>query len=136
MKKFRVTVNGEVYEVEIEEVGGSADSPTQLGAPVPPRTPEAAPLVSASAPIIVPGARNASSLSLGDAGTVTSPMPGMINDVKVKTGDQVKPGDVLIVLEAMKMENLIKADIAGTVKEVRVVKGQAVNGGDPLAVIA
>jgi len=136
VKKFRVKVNGEIYEVEVEEIGRPANTPAQVAAPVPPRNPDAAPLVSVPAPQLVSGPRNAFSLSLGDAGTVTSPMPGMINDIKVKTGDSVKPGDVLIVLEAMKMENLIKADIAGTVKEVRVAKGQAVNGGDPLVVIS
>jgi len=136
VKKFRVKVNGEIYEVEVEEIGGPAYTPAQAAAPLPPRNPDAAPLVSAPAPQPVSGARNVFSLSLGDAGTVTSPMPGMINDIKVKIGDQVEPGDVLIVLEAMKMENLIKADIAGTVKDIRVAKGQAVNSGDPLVVIS
>lgn len=135
MKKFRVIVNGEVFEVEVEEIGGSTGALVQVPAPMPPRTPEAAPLVATPAPKLG-GAGTGLSLSLGDAGTVTSPMPGVINDIKVRPGDQIKSGDVLIVLEAMKMENLIKADIAGTVKEVRVAKGQAVNGGDPLVIIS
>lgn len=133
MKKFRVMVNGEVYEVEVEEIGGSAGSSGQAPVSVPPPMPALAPLVSEPAARLV-DARNDVS-PLGDAGTVTSPMPGVINDIKVKPGDQIKSGDVLLVLEAMKMENLIKADIAGTVKEVRVAKGQAVNRGDPLVII-
>jgi len=101
---------------------------------VPPQAPEAAPPVPTPASMIV-AAPNTVSFTLGDAGVVTSPMPGVINDIRVKAGDEVKPGDVLVILEAMKMENQIKADIAGTVKEIRVTKGQAVNSGDPLVVI-
>ncbi|MDD4169515.1 MAG: biotin/lipoyl-binding protein [Desulfotomaculaceae bacterium] len=126
MKKFRIKVNNEIYEVEVEEIGNSA--------PAPPQAPAQAPLFSAVPPQLT--ASNKFSLTLGDAGTVTSPMPGMINDVKVKAGDLVKPGDILVILEAMKMENQIKADISGTVKEVKVTKGQAVNGGDPLVLIS
>jgi glutaconyl-CoA decarboxylase len=62
-------------------------------------------------------------------------MPGTVLDVMVKVGDAVKMGDVLLILEAMKMENELQADRAGTVKEVKVAKGQAVNGGDTLIVI-
>lgn len=127
MKKFRIKVNNEIYEVEVEEIGHSR-------APAPPQAPAQAPLFSTAPPPFT--ASNKFSLTPGDAGTVTTPMPGMINDVKVKAGDLVKPGDILVILEAMKMENQIKADIAGTVKEVKVVKGQAVNGGDPLVLIS
>jgi len=62
-------------------------------------------------------------------------MPGTVLDVKVNVGDAVKAGDVLLILEAMKMENELTADKAGTVKEIKVTKGQAVNGGDTLIVI-
>ena len=62
-------------------------------------------------------------------------MPGTVLEVKVNVGDAVKIGDVLLILEAMKMENELQADKAGTVKEVKVTKGQAVNGGDALIVI-
>lgn len=132
MKKFRIKVNDEVFEVEIEEIGNSREI---VQAPVPPQAPPAAPLFSGAQPQLI-AKSNKFSITLADAGTITSPMPGMINEVKVKAGDLVKPGDILVILEAMKMENQIKADIAGTVKEVRVIKGQAVNGGDPLVVIS
>lgn len=131
MKKFRVTVNGTAYEVEIEEIGVVTDNLR-----VPPRAPETAAFVAAPALKHISGARNISPLLLDQAGTITSPMPGMINEVRVKIGEQVQAGDVLFVLEAMKMENLIKADIAGVVKEIRAVKGHAVNSGDTLAVIS
>ena len=69
------------------------------------------------------------------AGTVTSPMPGTILDVKVSAGQAVKEGDLLMILEAMKMENEIFAPCAGTVSSVAVAKGAAVNPGDTLCVI-
>ena len=128
LKKFLVTVNGEKYEVEVEEIGGEPGF-------LPPHTPAPA-LVAAAPPVMVPGGRIKPVLLLDDAGSVNSPMPGVINQVNVQVGDQVKAGDVLFILEAMKMENPIKADIDGIVKEVRVAKGQAVNSGDPLAIIA
>ena len=128
MRKFKVTVNGETYDVEIEEIGGAPVS-------APPQPP-APPLVAAAPPQIVPGAGRKPAFLQDDAGTVSSPMPGMINQVNVRVGDPVKAGDVLFVLEAMKMENPIKADVDGVVKEVRVTIGQAVNSGDALAIIA
>lgn len=128
VRKFRVTVNGEIYEVELEEIGGDPVlSPPHVPAPA---------LVAQAPPRIVPGFRSKPALLQDDAGAVTSPMPGTINRVDVLVGDQVKAGDVLFILEAMKMENLIKADVDGVVKEIRVTKGQAVNSGDTLAVIA
>ena len=123
-----MTVNGEVYDVEVEEIGGG---PVFL----PPQMPTPA-LVATVPPKMMPGSSGKPALLQDDAGTVNSPMPGVINQVNVKIGDQVNAGDVLFILEAMKMENPIKADIAGVVKEVRVNKGQAVNSGDPLAIIA
>jgi len=136
VRKFRIKINGEVYEVEVEEIGGPLHTPGPVSVYMPPQAPEAAPLAQAPASVPVAAAPNAVSFALGDAGVVTSPMPGVINDIKVEAGDEVKPGDVLVILEAMKMENQIKADIAGIVKEIRVTKGQAVNSGDPLVVIS
>jgi biotin carboxyl carrier protein len=71
----------------------------------------------------------------GGAQTLTAPLPGRISHVAVRPGDRVAPGDALVVIEAMKMENEFKAGATGTVREVRVVEGQAVNAGDVLVVI-
>ena len=128
MKKFSIKVNGEIYLVEVEEIGGN---PGFCAAPVAaPTVPVAAPPPAAAVP------KPAAPVAGGGGGTVCAPMPGTILDVRVKVGDAVKPGDVLLLLEAMKMENELTADKAGTVKEVRVTKGQAVNSGDALVVIS
>ena len=124
MRKFRVTVNGEAFDVEIEEIGGA---PTFTPSP---------PLIAATPPQMATGPGAKPAFLLDDAGAISSPMPGTINRINVRVGDQVKAGDVLFILEAMKMENLIKADVDGTVKEIKVTKGQAVNSGDALAIIA
>ena len=111
MKKYKVNVNGTSYEVEIELVSES-ESAKGVQAPVA-QAPEAA----------------------GEGEKVTSPMPGTILDVKVKTGDSVKKGQVLVVLEAMKMENEIMAGVDGTVTSVAVSKGASVGTGDMLLTI-
>lgn len=124
MKKYNITVNGTAYAVEVEEVGGASTpvaapvaAPTT--APVAPAAPKAAPAAPAAAP------------SAG-AQTIDCPMPGTILDIKVKAGDAVTAGQILVILEAMKMENEIVAPGAGTVDAVMVTKGQAVNAGDLL----
>ena len=114
MKNYRVTVNGVAYDVVVEELGANPYS-----APVTP-APAATPV---AAPVAAPAAKSA-----GPAGAnaVKAPMPGNIIKVNVKAGDAVKKGDVLCVLEAMKMENDIMAPADGTVATVAVTAGQSV----------
>ena len=123
MKNLIVTVNGVAYNVTVEEGTGAA---------VPAAAPAAAPApaaASAPAPAAAP-----SPAAAGSAGAVSvnAPMPGNILDVRVKPGDSVKAGDVLLILEAMKMENEISAPQDGTVASVNVRKGDVVNSGDLL----
>lgn len=110
MKKYKVNVNGTSYEIEIELMG-EAESAQK------PQKPAEAPKAS------------------GEGEQVASPMPGTILDIKVKTGDTVKKGQVLVVLEAMKMENEIMAGTDGTVTSVAVSKGSSVQTGDMLLTI-
>ncbi len=111
MKKYRVNVNGTVFEVEIEEM---------TGAP-------AAPAVAAAAP--------ATPAAPAGGEKITAPMPGTILAVNVTSGSTVKKGDVLMILEAMKMENEIMAPCDGTVTSVSVTKGAAVESGTLLCTI-
>lgn len=121
---YRVTLNGKVYEVEVEK--GEAMIKAEFDAAAPQVAPQAAPAApqSASAP--------QAAVSSGSASAVTAPMPGNINAVKVATGQAVKKGDVLIILEAMKMENEIVAPKDGKVGQVFVQKGASVQTGAPL----
>ena len=120
MRKFIVNVNGNSYEVEVEEVGAaSVAAPVVQAAPVaaPAQTPAEAPKAAPAAPA---------------GGTpVKAPMPGNVLDIKVSNGQSVNEGDVLVILEAMKMENEIYAPCAGTVTVV-ASKGSTVNTGDVL----
>ena len=109
---YKVTLNGKIYEVEVEK--GEAVIQAEYEAALPQATPVAAAPASAG------------------ANSVTAPMPGTINAVKVTSGQQVKKGDVLFILEAMKMENEIYADKDGKVGQVFVQKGASVSTGSPL----
>ena len=123
MKRFNITVNGKAYDVAVEEVGGSAPAAAPVSAPAP--APAAAPaLAAAPAP------------AAGNGTPVKAPMPGNILDVKVNVGDTVSVGQVLVVLEAMKMENDIVANAAGKVTSITVKKGDTVNSDDVIATIA
>ena len=126
MKKYNITVNGNTYEVIVEEAG-SVSAPVTYSAPV--AAPVAAP---AAAPKAAPAAPKAAPQAAGSA-KVTSPMPGTILEVKVSVGQQVKKGDVICVLEAMKMENDIPAPQDGVIASINVQKGASVNAGDGLA---
>lgn len=118
MKKYNVTVNGVTYEVEVEEV--SSDGVT---APAAPAAPKATP-APAAAPTAVAG---------GEA--VKAPMPGTIMKLNVAVGDKVKKGDVVCILEAMKMENEIFAPVDGVVASITVAKGASVTTDQVLATI-
>lgn len=125
MRKFIINVNGNSYEVEVEEVGG-----VQTSAPAPKAAPKAA--APAPAPKAAPAPKTAPP---ADATNVTAPMPGNIVSVKVQVGDSVKSGDVLCILEAMKMENEIMAPKAGKIVAVSTSAGTSVTTGDVLVSI-
>ena len=124
MRKFNVNVNGTLYEVEVEEIQAGAAAAPALK-PIPAADPKAA-APKAAAPKAAP-ARPAAAPA--GAETVKAPMPGNILEVRVKDGQAVQAGDVLFILEAMKMENEIMAPAAGTVSGVAVQKGSAVATG-------
>ncbi len=132
MRKFMITVNGATYEVDVEEVGGvvAAQAPV-AAAPV---APIAAPVAVAAAPAPVAAAPKAAA-SVAGGEKMNAPMPGTVLDVKVKAGDSVKKGDVLLILEAMKMENEIMAPHDAKVAQVVVQKGATVNTGDVMVVL-
>ena len=131
--KYKVTLNGRTYEVEVE--AGKAMLLDEYEAIVPTAAPVAAP-AAAPAPVAVPAAAPAPAAAAPVAGeAVTAPMPGNILKVNVTAGQAVKEGDVLVVLEAMKMENEILAPKACTVKQVLVSKGATVDTGATLVVL-
>ena len=131
--KYKVTLNGRTYEVEVE--AGKAMLLDEYEAIVPTAAPApvAAAPAAAPAPVAAPAAAPAAAPVAGDA--VTAPMPGNILKVNVTAGQAVKEGDVLVVLEAMKMENEILAPKACTVKQVLVSKGSTVDTGATLVVL-
>lgn len=122
--KYIVTLNGKNYEVEVNETEAVVLDVTQAAAPVAASAPAAAPTAPASAPT-----------ASADGTKVLSPMPGAILSVNVSVGQAVKAGDVLMVLEAMKMENDITAPCDGVVKQLPVTKGSTVNTDDVLVVL-
>jgi glutaconyl-CoA decarboxylase len=127
MKNLKITVNGTVYDVQVEEVGNSAPvsvpaAPAVSAAPAAAPQPVAAPAPAPAAKADVPA----------DAELITCPMPGTIVSVKVTPGQSVKKNDVLLILEAMKMENEIMAPHDATVAAVHVNKGDSVDSGAPL----
>ena len=145
MKEYKLKINGNEYNVTVNEVDGSMAEVEVNGTPfkvefekpikkaaapvskpmAPKATPAGAPEVKVSKPAAAAGAGNA----------VTSPLPGVILEVSVKVGDVVKRGDKVMVLEAMKMENVIEATADGTVTAIKVDKGDSVLEGAPLVII-
>ena len=129
--KYKVTLNGRTYEVEVEHGKAILLDEYEAIAPAPvAAAPVAAAPVAAAAP-----AAPAAPVVTGAGEAVDSPMPGNILKVNVTAGQAVKAGDVLVVLEAMKMENEIMAPKDGTVTQVLVSKGSTVDTGAPLVVI-
>lgn len=130
---YKVTLNGKIYEVEVEKGEAMIRAEYDAAAPVAP-APAAPAAPVAAAPDAAPAAAPAPAAA--GEGVVKAPMPGNINAVKFSAGQSVKAGDVIIILEAMKMENEIVAPKAGTLKGVFVTKGATVNTGDALFEIA
>jgi len=133
-RQYRITVDGTSYQVEVEELGaGAAPAPAAPAAPAPVSAPAPA---AAPAPAPAPAPAAAPAPASGGAGSpVTAPMPGKILRVVVSVGAPVKNGDMVLVLEAMKMENEIFAPADGVVKEIRARDGDTVNTGDVMMVI-
>nr|WP_314994416.1 biotin/lipoyl-containing protein [uncultured Treponema sp.] len=125
---YIVTVNGEKYDVEVERVGGGSSPLSRRPMERTARPREAAPVAqSAPVPQAAAPAPAAAPAAAGSAGAVVSPMPGTILEVKVKEGDSVSVGQVVVILEAMKMETEIVSEVAGSVSAIRVKKGDAVD---------
>ncbi len=125
MKNYRITVNGTAYDVAVEEISGGA-APAAAPAPAPAAAPAAAPAPAAPAPA-----------TSGAAGSVTvaAPMPGKILNIKARVGQAVKKGEVILLLEAMKMENEVVAPEDGTIASINVNAGDSVEAGDTLATL-
>lgn len=126
MKNYKITINGKTYDVGVEEADGGAEvKSVQVAAPV--AAPKAAPAAAAPAPKAAAPA--AAAPKAAAAGDVTAPLAGTVLSIAVTEGQQVKAGQVLLVFEAMKMENEIVAPSAGTVKKIHVAKGAVLETG-------
>lgn len=146
--KYKVTLNKRVYEVEVEEGSAMLIDEYELAAPAAPAAPIAAarhtadmlhaprPAAPAAPVAAAPVAAAAPAAGLAAGEVVKSPMPGNILKINAVQGQAVKEGDVLVVLEAMKMENDVVAPRDGTVAQVVVAKGAVVETGSPLVVLA
>ena len=129
--RYKVTLNNRVYEVEVEQGEAMLVDEYELKAPA-----AAAPAAPAAPAAAAPAAAPAAGAALAAGEVIKSPMPGNILKILVSQGQQVKEGETLIILEAMKMENEIVATRAGSVAQIAVSKGQVVETDTPLVVIA
>lgn len=121
MKSYTITVNGTVYDVTVDEKAGGAAAPAPAPAPVPAAPAPAAPAPAPAAPSGVGSIE------------VTAPMPGKILDIKANPGQSVSKGEVILLLEAMKMENEVVAPQDGTIASINVNSGDMVEAGNVLA---
>ncbi len=136
LRKFKISIDGTQYLVEMEEVG--APQPTPADAVPAPAAPAPAPApapAAAPAPAPEPAPAPAAPAVAGSFAQ-TAPMPGTILDIHVKVGDTVAANQPVMVLEAMKMENEVVAEQAGTIASINVEKGAMVNPGDTLFTLA
>lgn len=138
LRKFKISIDGTQYLVEMEEVGAPVPTPADLAAPV--AAPVAAPAPAAPAPAAAsaPEAAPAAAATPAPAGAHVqgAPMPGTILDIHLNVGDPVKANQPVMVLEAMKMESEIVAEVDGVIASIGVSKGDMVNPGDELFSIA
>jgi pyruvate carboxylase subunit B len=142
-RQFSVFVDGDYFSVEVEAIGGApvitgiapvaAPAPKAAAAPAPKPAAASAPKPAAAPAAPAPAAKPAAPVEGG--AKIEAPMPGMVIRYEVKEGDAVKEGDVVMILEAMKMENSIISPASGTVKQICCKDGQSVQKGDVLAVI-
>lgn len=122
MKRFLIKINGKTYDAEVEVVGTSASAP--VAAPAPAAAPHAAAPAPAAAPATAPAA--------GGPANVTSPLPGTVLRLCKNTGDAVAAGEVVMIVESMKMENEVVAPEGGRIASIAVAAGSAINTGDLL----
>lgn len=132
LKMYKITVDGKSYEVEVDDLGTTSSMQA---------TPSAAPVQAAAAKPAAPAAPAAAPAKAAPAieakgDVLRAPMPGTILSVAASVGKNVKRGEVLLVLEAMKMENEIVAHVDGTIASIHVQKGSTVNAGDALVAFA
>lgn len=138
LRKFKIKIDGTEYLVEMEELTEPGAAPAPVAAPVAPAPAPAAPVApapAAPAPAPEPAPAPAPAAPAG-ADAQTAPMPGKILELKHNVGDVVAQNDCVLVLEAMKMENAIVAEHAGTISAIHVTAGQMVNPGDALFTIS
>ena len=128
MKRFQITFKGQVYELDVEEIGGAIPTGKKVASAAPPAAPT-------PPPVSAPASKAASAAVPAGAQTVLAPMPGKILTVNIKPGDSVKRGDVIFILEAMKMQNEIMANQDGKISKVNAVVGQTVSTGDVLTIL-
>lgn len=141
LRKFKIKIDGTEYLVEMEELTEPGFAPAPVAAPVAPASAPAAPAPAAPAPAApapapVPAVPAPSPAAPAGADAQTAPMPGKILELKHNVGDVVAQNDCVLVLEAMKMENAIVAERAGTISAIHVTAGQMVNPGDALFTIS